>query len=80
MDSWKSIKLPNGSKLFKVHHFTFMFKGVNYALEVDEYTDGLCSGHGEHSTDKNFFIESVSGDSITKCLAELVTKIQNRVK
>lgn len=75
---WKTTKIPSGAKLFKVNHFTFMHKGVNYQLEVDEYADGACSGHGEHSTDKNFFIESVSGKSVSKCLDELIQKIVSR--
>lgn len=75
---WKTVKIPQGGRLFKSHDFTFMYKGVNYHLGIDEYHDGNCSGHGEHSTDKNFFIESVSGKTVAGCLNELIQKIVSR--
>ena len=75
---WKSAKVPSNSKLFKVHRFTYMHKGVNYLLEIDEFSDGSCTGHGEHSTDRNFVIESVSGDSIKESLDALIEKIASR--
>lgn len=75
---WKTVKVPQGGRLFKIHNFTFMYKGVNYLLEVDEYADGTCSGHGEHSTDKNFIIESVAGKNVLQCLDELIQKIVAR--
>lgn len=77
---WKKTKVPVGSKLFQVHNFTFMHSGKTYSLEIDEYIDGTFAGHGEHSTDKNFFIESVSGKSMNECLSALVSKIQERSK
>lgn len=76
--SWSSISLPHGSKLFRVHSFTFLHNGSNYTIEVDEFTDGTCSGHGEHSTDKSLQIESVTGRSIEECLNSLIKKIENR--
>lgn len=75
---WKNVKVPAGSKLFKSHNFTFMTKGHSWQLEVDEYSDGTFSGHGEHSTDRNSFVESVSGKSLNDCLAALIERIQNR--
>ena len=75
---WKSVSLPGSSKLFKVHNFNFLHNGVNFLLEVDEYSDGSFSGHGEHSTDKNFVIESVSGSTLQECLEELIKRVQNR--
>ena len=38
-----------GAKLFKVHSFIFIYRGSTFSLEVDEFPDGLCSGHGESS-------------------------------
>lgn len=77
---WKSAKIPQGGKLYKVHAFNFMYKGNNYHLQIDEYADGQFTGHGEHSADKNFVIESVSGSSINQCLTGLLAKIESRVK
>jgi hypothetical protein len=78
MDEWKSAKLPSGTKLFRVHNFNLIHSGVNYILEVDEYSDGTFTGHGEHSTDKNYVIQSVSATSMKKCVEALVQKIQDR--
>jgi hypothetical protein len=75
---WKKINVPAGSKLLKVHNFTYIHKGVNYNLEIDEYSDGRCSGHGEQSIDKNFVIETVSASSVDDCLKQLVDKINSR--
>lgn len=77
---WKSAKIPLSGKLYKVHTFNFMFKGNNYNLQIDEYADGQCTGHGEHSADKNFVIESVSGSSLSQCLTGLIAKIESRAK
>jgi hypothetical protein len=75
---WKKVNTPTGSKLFKVHIFTFMHKGVNYSLEVDEFLDGTCTGHGEHSTDKSSILEPVSGATVSECLQSLISRIQTR--
>jgi hypothetical protein len=77
--SWKDIKLHSGGKLFKVHNFTYMIKGVTYQLEIDEFIDGTFTGHGEHSTDRNSFVESVSGKSVDDCLTHLVARIGQRL-
>jgi hypothetical protein len=77
--NWKSIKVHQGGKLFKVHNFTYMCKGSTFHLEVDEFHDGTCSGHGEHSTDKNSFVESVSGKSVEDCLNQLLDRIGTRL-
>lgn len=74
--SWKKVTLPEGAKLFQAHTFTYMHKGVTYHLEVDEFADGTYTGHGEHSTDKNSFLESVSGKSVEDCLAALIKSIK----
>ena len=75
---WQSVKVPSGAKLFRVHNFTYMIKGVTYHLEVDEFQDGACSGHGEHSTDRNYVIESVTAKSTHECLNELISRINQR--
>lgn len=68
---WKKTKIPEGAKIFKVHNFTYMHKGVTYHFEVDEFADGTFTGHGEHSTDKNTVLASVSGRSLEECLSAL---------
>jgi len=75
---WKSLELPEGARLNKVHHFTFMLKGQMYQLEIDEMNDGSFAGHGEHSSDKNFVLASVNGSSMAKCLEQLVKDIKGR--
>jgi hypothetical protein len=77
--SWKDIKVHSGGKLFKVHNFTYMVKGSTYLLEVDEFADGTFTGHGEHSSDRNSFVESVSGKSVDECLNLMVTRIGQRL-
>ena len=73
---WKKTKVPEGSKLFKAHNFTYLIKGTNYSLEVQEFLDGSFSGHGEHSTDKNTVLASVSGKSLEDCLNALIKSIK----
>ena len=73
---WKKTKVPDGAKLFKMHNFTFMLKGVTYHLQVDESADGTFTGHGEHSTDKNTILASVSGKSVEECVATLVRNVK----
>ncbi|MBM4251307.1 MAG: hypothetical protein FJ146_05010 [Deltaproteobacteria bacterium] len=74
--NWKAVVRPEGSKLFKVHTFTYVYKGSNYHLEVDEFADGTCTGHGEHSTDKNTVLASVSANNIEGCLSALIKNIK----
>jgi hypothetical protein len=78
MDGWRNVKVPSGSKLFRVHNFNFMHKGTNFVLEIDEFSDGSYSGHGEHATDKSSVVESVSGSSLEDCLEKLIKKIESR--
>ncbi len=73
---WKKIKLPQGSKLFRVYNFTYMHAGNTYHLEIDEFNDNAFSGHGEHSIDRSRHLESVSGKTIEECLEGLIKKIQ----
>lgn len=75
---WKSAKTPKGARLFKVHHFNFLYNGANYVLELDEYGDGTWSGHAESTADKNFVIESVSGKDMKDCIEVLIAKIESR--
>jgi len=75
---WKSVTIPNGSRLFKVHNFTFMYKGTTFLLEVDEFRDGTFSGHGENSTDRSSVVESVSGKTLKECLDALIVKVEGR--
>ncbi len=63
--SWTSIQLPSGSKLFKVHTFNFLYLGVNFLIEVDEYGTGEFSGHAEHANDSSYVIESVSAPTLS---------------
>lgn len=75
---WKKVNLPANSKLFQVHTFMYMTSGTSYQLEIQEFSDGKCAGHGEHATDKNLFLESVSGTSVNDCLQKLVDRIKAR--
>ena len=75
---WKKINLPAGSKLLKIHNFIFMHKSAYYSLEVNEFNDGTFAGYGEHTADKNYVIESVSGATVEDCLNALVEKIKQR--
>ena len=75
---WKGIKLPVGSKLFRVHTFNFFHNGINFELEVDEYSDGAFTGHGQQSTDQSYMVESVSGNNVKECLEALIRKIESR--
>lgn len=77
MGDWKQANIGAG-KLFKVHNFTYMFKGTTYHIEIDEFANGTYSGHGEHSTDKSSVLESVSGTSAKDCLDALIKKIETR--
>ena len=74
--NWSKVALPEGAKLFKIHNFTYMHKGTTYHFEVDEFMDGTFTGHGEHSTDKNSVLESVSGKSVEDCVATLIGKLK----
>jgi len=76
--NWKTIKIPEGSKLFRIHKFTYMHQGVNYLLEINEMGEGKWIGHGEHSTDQNSVIPSVNGASLEDCLNQLISKIDSR--
>ena len=78
MSEWKTVAVPVGNKLFKSHSYTYMHAGTTYNLEVDEFSDGTYSGHGEHSTDKSSVVESVAGASIAECLQKLIDRIQSR--
>ena len=75
---WNKVKVPVGSKIFKNHRFTFMHKGINYRIEIDEFSDGACTGHAVHSTDKNSVIESVSAASLNLTLQAVIVKIEGR--
>jgi hypothetical protein len=74
--NWKKVTLAEGARMFKVHNFTYMYKGATYHMEVDEFMDGTFTGHGEHSTDKSSVLESVSGKCVEDCLLALVQKIK----
>jgi hypothetical protein len=70
----KKVNIPAGAKLFQVHTYMYMTATATYQLEIQEFADGKCAGHGEHSTDKNQFLHSVSGSSVEDCLQKLIDK------
>lgn len=78
MSDWKSVKVPSGAKLFKVHNFNLMVKGSHFNIEVDEFQDGTFTAHGEHSTDKNSVFEPVNAKTLEDALSAIVAKIQTR--
>lgn len=75
---WKKVTVPTGCKLFKSHTFTYLHKGTTYRLEIDEFSDGTYTGHGEHSTDKSSVIESVSAGTVEQTIQLLISKIEQR--
>lgn len=76
--NWDSVRLPEGSKLLRIHRFTYMHQGVNYVFEVNEMGPGSWIGHGEHATDQNSVIPSVNGATLEECLNQLISKIESR--
>lgn len=76
--SWKNISLKQGCKLFISHNFTYMSAGQNFSLCVDEYNNGQYIGHGEHSTDKNNVVESITAPTMEGCLESLIAKIESK--
>ena len=77
--NWDQIQVPPGGRIVRVSHFTYIFNGINFIIEVDESPDGTVTVHGEHSTDKNFVVESVSGSSVEECLNGILKKISSRI-
>lgn len=75
---WKSVNVPQGSRLFRNHRFSYMSRGANYSIEIDEQVDGNCSGHAELSNDSSGSIPSVSGKDIKDCLQAVIKKIQEK--
>ena len=75
---WKNLKIPEGSKLFKIHRFNFLYQGVNYLLEINELNPSMWVGHGEHATDQSSVIPSVNGSSLEECLNKLIERIHKR--
>lgn len=75
---WKKTRLATGSRLFMVHSFTYMAKGRTFILEVDEFSDGTFTGHGEQSTDRSHVVESVNGRSVQDCLEALIKRIDQK--
>jgi hypothetical protein len=76
--NWKNVNIPDGSKLFRIHNFTFMHQGGNYVFEISEMGEGHWIGHGEHATDKNSVIPSVNGPTLEDCLNQLIDKVTGR--
>ena len=76
--NFSKLQIPAGSKLYRIYHFNYMHKGIHYNIEINEFNDGHFAGYAEHSTDKNFSIESVSGKSAEECLQALINRIHDR--
>lgn len=75
---WKAVRIPEGSKLFRIHRFNFLHQGVNYLLEINELGPTIWVGHGEHATDQSSVIPSVTGSSMEDCISKLIEKINKR--
>lgn len=75
---WSKVKLPDGCKLFRVHHFTYIFKGTTYLLEINEFSNGVFSGHGQKSIDESSVVDSVSASSLEECLQKMADKISGQ--
>ncbi len=77
--NWKQVKIESGGRLLRIHTFTYMWKSATFHFEIDESQDGLFTGHGEHSTDKNFMIESVTSKTVEDCVSQLIAKVNQRL-
>lgn len=69
---WNKVSVSSGGRLNKVHSFTYMLGSDSFRFEIDESSDGSFTGHGEHSTDKNYLLKSVAGSTIEECLQQLI--------
>ncbi len=75
---WKATKVPEGSKLFRIHRFNFLHQGINYLFELNELGPTVWVGHGEHATDQSSVIPSVTASTMEECLNKLIEKINKR--
>ena len=75
---WKALKIPEGSKLFKIHRFNLLHGGTNYMLEINELGPANWVGHGEQATDQNNVVPSVNGSSLEDCLNKIIERISKR--
>lgn len=75
---WKGIKIPEGSKLFRIHRFNFLHQGVNYLFEINELGPAMWIGHGEHATDQSSVIPTVNGASIEETINKLIAQVSKR--
>jgi hypothetical protein len=73
---WSKIKIPSGNRILKIHNFMYMRDGNAYELEVDEFSDGKFTGHGEHSSDESQQLNSVVGDTLETCLQALIDDVE----
>ena len=76
--NWANIKLPDGCKLFRIHKFSYMSKGINYVFEINEVSENSFIGYGEQATDSNSVLETVNGDSIESCLNGLIANVEKK--
>lgn len=75
---WNAMKIPDGSKLFRIHRFTFLHQGVNYLLEINELGKAMWIGHGEHATDQSSVIPTVNGSTLEETLNKLISQVVKR--
>lgn len=71
------LNIPKGAKLIKIHKYLYMHNGSSYNLEVDEYSDGMFAGHGEHAADESQQLKSVTGKTLNECLQPLIDNISS---
>lgn len=75
---WKSVQIPSGCKVFRVQTFMVMISGKTFSLEIDEYSDGSFTGHGEQTNDDSTVLASVTAKSAEECLNQLISSIKDR--
>ncbi|MCX6127949.1 MAG: hypothetical protein NTX25_02655 [Proteobacteria bacterium] len=75
---WKAIKVPDGSKLFKIHRYNYLHQGINFLFEINELGDNMWIGHGEHATDQSSVIPTVNGATLEDCLNKLISLVNKR--
>lgn len=76
--NWKSVEIPANYKVFRAHTFMIMNSGKTFTIEVDEYSDGTFTGHGEQTNDDSTVLASVTGTSVEDCLNQLIASVKSR--
>jgi hypothetical protein len=77
-DEWKTVKLGDKDKFFKIHHFLFMYKGKSFNIEVQESLTGDFMAHADNNSDPHDAVKSCHGKTLEECLHAIVSEIQKK--